>query len=126
MADDSVAKVLDCLYIGSKKVSKNRDKLEELGITHVVNVTHELRNYFEGSVFKYLKCPLMDSDTADISVYFESATSFIDAARNEGMGVLVHCQHGVSRSASIVVAYLMRYQVLAPFIMYLTCVCTGC
>ena len=34
---------------------------------------------------------------------------FIDESLSYG-GVLVHCEHGVSRSAASVIAYLMRQQ----------------
>ncbi|RUS32771.1 hypothetical protein BC938DRAFT_474339 [Jimgerdemannia flammicorona] len=39
---------------------------------------------------------------------FARAFAFIDEARDAGRSVLVHCQCGVSRSASLVIAYVMR------------------
>lgn len=46
----------------------------------------------------------------DMLHYFEQGFAFIDKAREEGVGVLVHCKQGVSRSASLVIAYLMKSQ----------------
>ncbi|KAI9591081.1 dual specificity phosphatase [Syncephalis fuscata] len=46
----------------------------------------------------------------DLVEFFENAFSFIDQGRSRGEGVLVHCQCGVSRSASLVLAYVMRNQ----------------
>jgi len=40
--------------------------------------------------------------------YFDSAFSFIDEAREQDFGVLVHCQCGISRSASLIIAYVMK------------------
>ena len=42
-------------------------------------------------------------------MHFRESTDFIKEALNEGGVVLVHCFAGVSRSASIVIAYLMRF-----------------
>jgi dual specificity phosphatase 12 len=41
--------------------------------------------------------------------YFENAIAFIDKALSTSYGkILVHCFAGVSRSASIVIAYLQK------------------
>lgn len=53
---------------------------------------------------KCLRCPLDDSLTADIRQYFNVCVEFI----NKHSKVLVHCQSGISRSATIVIAYLMK------------------
>jgi protein-tyrosine phosphatase len=98
--------VMEHLYIGDKRSAKNLDLLHKLGVTHIVNVTSEIRNYFEKeSNMSYLKCPLLDSDVANIAQYFEASNAFIDHARRHGHTVLVHCQQGVSRSATLILAY---------------------
>ncbi|XP_061389998.1 DC-STAMP domain-containing protein 2-like [Musca vetustissima] len=40
----------------------------------------------------------------------DKAFNFIDKALNNGGCVLIHCNAGVSRSASVVIAYLMKYK----------------
>jgi protein-tyrosine phosphatase len=42
-------------------------------------------------------------------LYFKEAVEFIKAAVDKGQNVLVHCFAGVSRSCTIVIAYLVRF-----------------
>ena len=48
-----------------------------------------------------------DMPDADLLSEFESATNFIAEGLNS-KGVLVHCYHGMSRSATLLAAFLMK------------------
>jgi len=43
-----------------------------------------------------------------LSKYFDKAFDFINESRNRKRAVLVSCQQGVSRSASLIIAYIMK------------------
>jgi len=107
--EPSSDQVLEYLYIGDKRTARDLAFLKGLGVTHVLNATSEVRNYFEKEPgFSYLNTPCMDTDAADLSPFFDAAVVFIHNARQEGHSVLVHCQQGVSRSAALVIAYLIK------------------
>ncbi|XP_060107069.1 dual specificity protein phosphatase 2 [Heteronotia binoei] len=99
--------ILPFLYLGSCYHSSNREVLESLGITAVLNVSSSCPNHFEGQ-FLYKSIPVEDNHMAEISVWFQEAISFIDSVKNSGGRVLVHCQAGISRSATICLAYLIQ------------------
>ena len=92
--------------------------MRTLGITHILNAakgekdsqvnTNQL--YYNDIGIKFYGCPLMDVPTCKIESYFEPATEFMhEALQSDNGKILVHCLMGVSRSASFVIAYLMRY-----------------
>jgi len=57
--------------------------------------------------FSIFHVPVEDKPSASIEQYFMDATKFIENGIAAGVRTLVHCGAGVSRSASIVIAYLV-------------------
>ncbi|XP_069469618.1 dual specificity protein phosphatase 22 isoform X2 [Ambystoma mexicanum] len=56
---------------------------------------------------KYLCIPASDSPSQNLIRHFKESTTFIHECRLRGEGCLVHCLAGVSRSVTLVVAYVM-------------------
>lgn len=100
---DSITEIIpNKLYLGNKKAASDHRLLSYLGITHILNATKEVNCHFP-SAYTYLQIPLSDGDSR-FSEHLTAAESFI----KNGLVVLVHCAEGISRSASLVIAYLMR------------------
>jgi atypical dual specificity phosphatase len=83
--------------------------LERLGITHVISVINAPWYVYPARAgLKHMCIPLDDVCNANIGSYFDQSTAWIHGALSDGEArVLVHCMWGMSRSASIVIAYLM-------------------
>ncbi|XP_038596625.1 LOW QUALITY PROTEIN: dual specificity protein phosphatase 1 [Tachyglossus aculeatus] len=99
--------ILPFLYLGSAYHASRKDMLDALGITALINVSANCPDHFEDH-YQYKRIPVEDSHKADISSWFNEAIDFIDSVKNAGGRVFVHCQAGISRSATICLAYLMR------------------
>ncbi|XP_049508181.1 dual specificity protein phosphatase 2 [Panthera uncia] len=99
--------ILPYLFLGSCSHSSDLQGLQACGITAVLNVSASCPNHFEG-LFRYKSIPVEDNQMVEISAWFQEAISFIDSVKNAGGRVLVHCQAGVSRSATICLAYLIQ------------------
>ena len=86
------------------------DKLYNLGITHILNTAKQLPHYHENSKkhkFVYLKIPLMDDESENITAVMDQARAFIQRVEDIKGRVLVHCIAGASRSVTIVMMYFM-------------------
>lgn len=70
-------------------------------------MTTELSNTHPSSLFSYHQIPLDDIEEADIYSTFMDAFKYIDQCRDNKGRILIHCHQGISRSATIVLGYLM-------------------
>ncbi|XP_064207417.1 dual specificity protein phosphatase 14 isoform X1 [Anguilla rostrata] len=104
-----IAQITPSLFLSRGNVASNRSLLLSKGITCVVNATIELPN-FNWPHVEYVKVPLADMPHSPISLYFDSVADKIHSVgRGKRGAVLVHCAAGVSRSATLCLAYLMKY-----------------
>uniref|UniRef100_A0A669CRN7 Dual specificity protein phosphatase 10 n=1 Tax=Oreochromis niloticus TaxID=8128 RepID=A0A669CRN7_ORENI len=102
--------ILPFLYLGNEHDAQDINLLQRLNIGYILNVTTHLPLYhYDTGLFVYKRLPATDSNKQNLRQYFEEAFEFIEEAHQAGMGLLIHCQAGVSRSATIVIAYLMKH-----------------
>ncbi|XP_072570384.1 dual specificity protein phosphatase 4 [Paramormyrops kingsleyae] len=99
--------ILPFLFLGSAYHASKKDMLDGMGISALLNVSSSCPNHFEG-VYTYKCIPVEDNHKADISSWFIEAIDYIDSVKASNGRVLVHCQAGISRSATICLAYLMK------------------
>lgn len=92
--------------LGSQDVAAHLSILERYNVTHILNLASCVENFYpEQFQYKYIK--IEDYPEAQILPHFETAFEFINEGMQSGC-VLVHCNAGVSRSVTVVVAYLMK------------------
>ncbi|CAI9785126.1 unnamed protein product [Fraxinus pennsylvanica] len=101
------SRILDHIYLGSDAIAKSREILQQNGITHVLNcVGFVCPEYFKNELV-YKTLWLRDSPSEDITSILYDVFDYFEDVREQGGRVLVHCCQGVSRSTSLVIAYLM-------------------
>lgn len=77
-------------------------------ITHVVSITNNDISLPSTSL-QHLHIRLEDENEADLSGHFGTIFTFMREAISGHKAVLVHCEAGISRSATTVIAYLVKY-----------------
>lgn len=93
------------LYLGSQD-SVNLENIQTHKISHILSVGIPSPPVEANVVLKFIEC--LDLPDTDLRLeILPLACTFIDDARRVGGKVLVHCNAGVSRSASLVIGYLI-------------------
>ncbi|XP_016354161.1 uncharacterized protein LOC107697821 [Sinocyclocheilus anshuiensis] len=130
LSETPVTEVWPNIFLGNEETARDRTKLKEMGITHILNaaaVKKKLRvlmgmptekdlkgkintgaKYYRGMNIKYCGLATTHRDGFNMGMYFLPAAKFIHKAlRNPENKVLIHCSHGVSHSPTLLLAYLM-------------------
>ena len=97
--------ITENLYLGKLSGAKNIDKIKKLGIKKVLSLTEEFcwPNYNESDNIIHKKLIVGDSERQNIIKNFGECLDFIKGDDK----VLVHCTGGISRSPTVVIAYIM-------------------
>lgn len=96
------------LFIGGLKIVDRPETLKDNGITHIVSVLeYDHCDYEEYATYQRLWIPAEDHPAQNLLQHFQRTNAFIEQALAGDGKVLVHCAMGVSRSATIVCAYMM-------------------
>jgi len=98
------------LFIGSANASTNKHLLKAYGVTHVLTIANDIPPKYTDD-FKYMVIYTDDVRTASLKAHFYETAEFIKEGIEAG-GCIVHCMAGVSRSATIMTAFIMQYKQL--------------
>lgn len=96
------------IHLGGLPSLFNEEKLSENGITHILTAVLGIGNKYSKDKFTTLNIPVRDVEWERLNEYFDTAVDFISECERAKGKVFVHCMCGVSRSATLVAAFLIK------------------
>ena len=96
-------KITEKVYLGDCFGAEDEKAIKAEGITHVLSCMGDLSPKYKDKSIIQKRIQLEDSEVTNIFQYFPESIKFIENAKK----VFVHCFAGVSRSATLVIAYFM-------------------
>lgn len=102
--------IIDNIYLGNAMNAASQLTLKKYNINVIFNITKEISNYYSNNEnYKYFQYKLYDNNEESILEYLEKTyDDIIEYQKNKNSNILVHCYMGRSRSASVVIYYVMR------------------
>ena len=105
-----MTEILPNLWLGNLDTTYDLEFLQDAKITHVLSIL-EIDHCSPAMAAKgviHMRIRMYDSDDEPIFNVFPTACKFIGDALKGGGAVYVHCLMGMSRSPTLVAAYLMK------------------
>ncbi|KAF3080145.1 tyrosine/serine/threonine protein phosphatase pps1 [Orbilia oligospora] len=107
------SRILPHMYLGNLGHANNPEMLKELGIKRILSIG-EFTNWSADEISgwpseKIMKVEnIQDNGVDPLTCRLDKCLDFINAGREAGEATLVHCRVGVSRSATICIAEVMK------------------
>ncbi|KAF2838644.1 dual specificity protein phosphatase PPS1 [Patellaria atrata CBS 101060] len=107
------SRILPYMYLGNLNHANNPELLKELGITRILSVGEsitwpkDLTDKWSADRLLYID-RVQDNGVDPLTDEFERCLKFIGQGKRDGTATLVHCRVGVSRSATICIAEVMK------------------
>eukprot|EP01137_Pigoraptor_chileana_P008081 Opistho-2@54443 len=114
--EGTATEIFPWLYLGAAYDAHSLDWLSTTGVDCVLNMAAgqvQTGTGYYPSDMEYLEFDVVDGEDCDISAHFDAALSFLASAKSSNRRAFVHCVAGVSRSATVVLAYLVKHEGMA-------------
>jgi hypothetical protein len=109
--DRNPSRIYENLYLGDEYAGADENFLKEKNITAIATVMQEPHPFSSDKKyvdFRFHHIPILDKTNVNIIEYIPEFIKFMEECYAENRIVYIHCQMGISRSVSFVIAYIMQ------------------
>jgi len=105
--------IIPKLFLSDRLSSEDINFLKQYNIKALLTIKEvpkekKIIDMYNSLGIKLLFLPLYDNESENIYQYFDKSFSFIEENISNNNNVLVHCEMGISRSATLVIHYILK------------------
>ncbi|KAL4454260.1 hypothetical protein ABPG74_012217 [Tetrahymena malaccensis] len=97
------------VYISDYDYASNLQNLEKDNIKSVLSIDRN-HNFKLPDSYNHKTIIVFDNEMESIKAHFDKSYQFIFNSIQNQQNILIHCRRGISRSATILIAFLMKFQ----------------
>eukprot|EP00164_Ancoracysta_twista_P000371 GFYU01000509.1.p1 GENE.GFYU01000509.1~~GFYU01000509.1.p1 ORF type:complete len:255 (-),score=53.71 GFYU01000509.1:147-911(-) len=103
--------ITDRIFLGDVKDAHHLEGLKKANIGHIVTIIQGVYPSFPDE-FEYKHVNALDVEWEDLSQFFDEVVAYFHKVHSSDSkkNILVHCMRGASRSATVLIAYLMKHE----------------
>ncbi|XP_029018665.1 dual specificity protein phosphatase 18 [Betta splendens] len=105
-----LCRVAEHLYLSSGRAANDSSLVTRFEITCIVSVTEAGSSGPPLPGVEYVHVPVSDSPATPLCDHFDGVADAVERVARRGGRTLVHCRAGVSRSAALCMAYLVKHR----------------
>lgn len=105
--EDVPCEIIPHLFLGNCDYANNEKWINDNKINYIINIGQPQTSLIS-KLDDYLRIDLQDDESSNIKQFFEQTNTFIQKVINGNKNIFVHCKAGLSRSPTIICAYLMK------------------
>lgn len=115
--EDNASEIIPNLWLGNYKSSCEKEFIVSKNIRHIIRVMPVLYNDTIFPDVKYVNIPIVDKEMCNknLNELFDTLSDYIRDALIKKKPVLIHCRRGHHRSATVLVAFFIKYLKLDYF-----------
>lgn len=104
-------KFFNRIFLGNAYNARNFYELEKQNIGLIINCSNDIPHYFP-ETFEYHRVSVQDKEAENILLFLNTTSDTIHnyLRNNPNKNILIHCFMGSSRSATILIGYIMKYK----------------
>merc|ERR1719193_410062 len=106
-ASNGHTKVTSQLFLGSMDDARNEAELRDKRVTHIISLIGHMHQI---AGMKQMQCPMHDYGQTDLKWVMTKLREFVEESQQVGNILFIHCMSGQNRSATVILAILMKYQ----------------
>ena len=100
---NNISKITDKIYLGDIEGATNYNYFKNENIHNILSIVNEPPEYPSSLKINHKCLKFEDKDNTNIVKYFQECIDFIEVSDK----IYIHCLFGISRSPTIVIAYLI-------------------
>ncbi|XP_041353901.1 dual specificity protein phosphatase 18-like [Gigantopelta aegis] len=105
----SISSITEEVFLSGVTAVASEDTLTKHNITHSLNLARELQDFEYPVHVECLRVSLRDASDEDLYPRLHDLVDHIHQVVGRGGRIVVHCVAGISRSASVCIAYLVKH-----------------